>query len=203
VKKNIEALYDTKSFSKRKQILIIVFCSLFLMFGIYANLFYYQVKTPAYTICEIVSEKEDQEDNMLFYATFEYYVDGRRYRFKEDRLKYQYNVIGEKYVIKYDINNPKKKKIISYKPIFLEDEKTVLTKGTIKDIYYTRRSLFKKQSTYGVCFEYNIGEEIFKKRQAIEPGKYEKKYLDSLRSNKVMCDIEYWIDNPKRAIIII
>jgi hypothetical protein len=183
-----------------KQVLTIVILSSFLIISIYLSFNLYKVKTPEYTICELVPSKEG-EDEVLFDAKFEYFVSSKKYSFKENRDDFQFNVIGEKFILKYDKNKPKLHEIISYKPLFLEDEKTAFTKGVIEKVHIKKISLYKNKSKYCIVYSYSISNYKYRKAQDIEPGLCNKKYLDSLKNNNIECEVQYWIENPRRAII--
>lgn len=121
-------------------------------------------------------------------SVFEYYVNGKVYNF----WGYYNNtlVIGDKFVLVYDSEKPNESKVIVDRPIFLDSEKTIKSTGKI-----TRIKSYSKKAVY---FEYIAGEGLYTRIQCL-PDNYSTLYPTLLEGKEYK--IEYWQDNPQRAII--
>lgn len=121
-------------------------------------------------------------------SVFEYSVNEKTYDF----WGYYNNsfVIGDKFKLKYEKDNPKKSIVILEKPIFLENEITDTIKGKIVDIQY-----FNKSS---IDFEYEVDGLIYSRTQVLSED-FENLYPD-LEIGKY-CKVRFLIDNPQRSII--
>jgi hypothetical protein len=184
--------------NKRKQQLLFIFGGLiFIIYAIYASnkTDSVNINNPEYTICELVPEKEGYTI-VMFDAKFEYYVSDKKYNIEKTPLKYKYNVIGEKFVLRYDKDNPEEAEIVSYKPLFLKEEKTNYVKGNILRLYNKFNLI--GSSKYAIDCEYIINGTTFIKSQDLPPN-YKDIYPQLKEGDKYI--VEYWLQNPKRAII--
>ncbi len=189
----------TKNRLKKSQIIALVLSTSFLVFGIYYSTTQYKINSPEYTVGTIVPMHEGDK-RVMFRAKFEYFVEGKRYTLKWNSAEYKFNVIGEKYLLKYDKDNPKRSKIIATKPLFLKYEKTYYTKGYINRVYYAKPLFFHSNPTIGLEYSYPIGDVKFIKSQEV-PEIELKTYLDSLLENKIPVVVECWAEDARRAII--
>lgn len=121
-------------------------------------------------------------------AVYEYVVEGKVY----DYWGYYNNtlVIGDKFIIRYDNKRPKKSKVLLERPIFLNNEKTITTNGKITRI--------KKYSKKAVYFEYIANGKLYTRIQCL-PNDYKNLYPSLVEGKEYQ--IDYWVDNPQRAII--
>lgn len=121
-------------------------------------------------------------------AVYEYSVNGEVFSF----WGYYNNtlVIGDKFIVMYDCEKPKESKVVLDKPIFLENEKTINSKGKI-----TRVKIYSKKAVY---FEYVANGELYTRIQCL-PNDFKVQY--PALSEEKEYQIVYWADNPQRAII--
>lgn len=121
-------------------------------------------------------------------SVFEYSVNDKVFNF----WGYYNNtiVIGDKFVLVYDSEKPEESKVILDRPIFLEKEKTITTNGKI-----TRIKSYSKKAVY---FEYVAAGGLYTRIQCL-PDNYSTLYPTLLEGREYK--IEYWHDNPQRAII--
>jgi hypothetical protein len=122
-----------------------------------------------------------------------YNVGNQFYRTRFNRSHYG-EIEKEMYLLKYDTLNPNKVEICYTKPIFLADEKTDLCSGEILKIYNYKWPFGK---AYAVRYTYSLAGVLFEREQdiPIDFAKYPK-----LKEGKKIL-VEYWIDNPQRAIL--
>ncbi|MFC2138796.1 hypothetical protein ACFLTE_11530 [Bacteroidota bacterium] len=99
-------------------------------------------------------------------------------------------VIGDKYIIKYEINNPDKCKVLIYQPIFEKNENTNVTTGEVKRI-----STFLDRI---IEFEYNVDGIRYKRWQKLPPN-HKELYPGLAKGQKYQ--IQYLNTLPERAII--
>ena len=149
--------------------------------------------------------------NDLIWSNYTFTVNGKQY-WGEGYSGYS---IGEKFIVKYDstkLDNDHNR-LIYYKPLFLNSEKTEITKGKIKIVHGKDRL---NNGAIGITFEYCF---LCKKCKAIKGtstidtneikvcySRYQylppKTNIDSLKKNiNQEYKVIYSIENPKRAII--
>jgi hypothetical protein len=97
-------------------------------------------------------------------------------------------VKDEKFLISYDTINPSQSELLIEKPIFLDNERTKKTVGTIK---------FPNRNTVFLEFEYYVDNVKFHKTQILEKNKVKNPGFK--KGEKY--EVEYWEENPQRSII--
>jgi hypothetical protein len=95
-------------------------------------------------------------------------------------------VIGEKFIVIYEKNNPTIFQIDEYSPIFVEDESVNSIVGEVTDLV-----TFGKNS---VTFQYVVEGMEYTKFQLYNESIFNPKKGDKYKVN-------YWLENPQRAII--
>lgn len=151
-----------------------------------------EINNPKYTIGEIVRFTQGTKSSGLG-AVIQYVVDEIEYETTIGSFADKANVIGEKYKVKYDSQNPEKRVVLTESPVFLDDELTRTTKGKI-----TKFSLTSHKGRTGFIFKYKISNKDFIKAQTIQSN-YKEQYPDLKEGNSY--EVEYWEQNPERAII--
>jgi|SRR5690554_171459 len=119
----------------------------------------------------------------------------------EERIgssKYEANVIGEKYKVLFDSINPNKAIILDYQPIFEKSERTKVTIGKITRLYRFSWTDGKYIPNYAIEFSYYVDSTELTKSQSL-PKDFKAEYPDLKEG--VEYEVEYWIKNPKRAIM--
>ncbi|MCW3070763.1 MAG: hypothetical protein JWO44_653 [Bacteroidetes bacterium] len=115
--------------------------------------------------------------------------------------------IGEKFVVKYDpkIYDNDHSYLVLYQPVFLENEKTIATKGKIIKLHGIDRM---RDRTIGIRFQYTISSLNQTGDTTLTYTKYQylpaKLNIDSIKAdiktNKEF-NVLYSVENPKRAIL--
>ena len=103
---------------------------------------------------------------------------------------------GEKFPLLYNPDNPKDVYVKRWQPLFLSDEVTGKITGEIT--YITELGFGVKQP--GVSFEYidpGNGQRIERSQKI--PLDYQTQFPDLSVGQRY--EVEYWLENPKRAII--
>jgi|GEM_PF-1647733 len=129
--------------------------------------------------------------NMVFYI-----VDGKRYEVSGYFDVYG-KVIGDKYLIKYNPNNPKQIYEYVWYVSFLTTEKTEVAIGQIDDIW-SKHIEFGRLRRDGITFSYTVNERIYERTQYLQPD-YKERYPNL--SNGQKYKIHYWEKNPQRAVL--
>lgn len=115
----------------------------------------------------------------------EYYAKGNNYRLMTGAIPSV--VKGEKFTMWYDYNNPKEHyHLMKERPVFLNEEVVYRGVGTI---------LFNVKNSYGIDFEYYVEGKRY------HNGQSTGKKINVKKAEKY--EIEYWAENPQRAIIYI
>lgn len=183
---------------KKSQLLFLIGLIILIIVIVYLSIKQAEVNInqPEYTVCEIVP-KEEGDKRVWFDAKFQYFVAGEKYSFLKTPNEDKFNVIGEKYVLEYDAENPEEHRVISYKPLFLKEEKTSFVKGNIRRVFKFKK-FTRNGSIYAITFEYTVNERTYKKTQDLPPN-YKELYPALKKGNQYK--VEYWIKNPERSII--
>ena len=116
--------------------------------------------------------------------------------------------IGEKFVVKYDakVYDNFHSFLVLCKPLFLDDEKTITTKGTIVTTYGKDRL---REGMIAILFQYNI-PTLNQTGDTVQTSFIKYQYLvPKLNIDTIKADIKtgkkfkvlYNVENPKRAII--
>lgn len=123
----------------------------------------------------------------------EYFVDDKRYEFS-GRYTASRVILGEKFIIKYNPDNPKKIKAYVWLPIFLSSyEETKETVGEVTRIFWINRK------SYALGFKYEVDGVKYKRSQHLPPNYKEVlPELEKGQSYKVIYDASF----PQRAILI-
>ena len=146
-----------------------------------------------------------QERKKVTVATIEDFVHGMHASsyvscvFYINRQRYEYRAYptfgmtyGEKYLIEYDSLYTDKQILYREKPVFLPDEKTKFTIGTLVRVH-------KNYELIGFNYKVNSIEKEFEKVQILD--RQVKNYPQLVNGAKFV--VEYWERNPQRAIIYI
>jgi len=118
--------------------------------------------------------------------------------FQHKKQKYftlisDYYVIGEKFMVEYEQENPKANRVRLDKPIFLKDEWICITVGYL-DTYNT--NYFKSFSSFTYYVDGVKYEKLF---EPIENS--EVKYPNAKEGYNYV--VKYWSHNPQRSIILL
>ncbi len=128
-------------------------------------------------------------------AWIEHYLYGNRYS-AFDGLNFWGIVLGDRFNILYDPSNPESFKVISWEPVFTEEEETKTIKGEL-----VRLSQFKwwgDDSRYSIKFDYEVNRETYTRGQDLPPNY--KTIYPTLSVGQTF-EVKYWVSNPQRAII--
>lgn len=155
------------------------------------------IANPKYTIGTIASLKQGQRATGLD-AVVVFQVNGRSYETPIGSSKYEANVVGEKFKVVYEKKDPSKNRVLTYEPVFAESESTNESEGRVTRIYRYSWSSDEYSPNHGVEFEYEVDGERFTKAQSL-PKDYKEQY-PSLKEGSIY-EVEYWNQNPERAII--
>ncbi|MES2513786.1 MAG: hypothetical protein V4580_06550 [Bacteroidota bacterium] len=114
--------------------------------------------------------------------------------------------IGEKFVVKYDPHayDNFHSFLIRYRPVFLDDEKTIATTGRISKIY-GKDALYQNAIALEFTYTGNAGENdtlktAYTKYQYVAPGFNLDSMNVHLKTGKAF-KVLYSPENPKRAIL--
>ncbi len=155
------------------------------------------IENPQFAVGHITGFKQAQKSAGLD-AIVVFQANGNDYEIRISSLKYQANVKGEKFKIKYEKTDPTKNIILKYDPVFVSGEKTKSAEGTITRLYQFNWLVNQEQPKEGVEFEYVVKDKVMKKSQVLPP-KYKSQFPD-LKEGKAYT-VEYWEQNPERSII--
>lgn len=121
------------------------------------------------------------------YDLFEFYVNGQRYLYKASQT--HGFVVGEKYRLYYDSIDPARFKSLNLaEPLFLKEEKTGMTIGRLT--YY-------KSKEFVIGYDYWINGEKHHRPQELPKAARDIKTI----AKYAYYPVEYWMDNPQRAMI--
>src|SRR5690625_985294 len=125
-----------------------------------------------------------------------YWVDGKRY---EVNSYFDANgkAIGDKYLIKYNPDNPKQIKEYTWNVGFLTTEKTEESVGVIENID-SKRIDFGRTRVSWISFDYTVNGKIYQRTQDLQPD-YKEKYPNLSEGQKYK--VLYWAKNPQRAVL--
>jgi hypothetical protein len=185
---------------KKRQKVLVFLLLLFILFAIFKSYQSTRINNPEYTICELKPKNKKVNIASSSNSLFIYYVNGNKYIAQNLAFKNRRNIFGEKYLLKYEKENPNKSLIIDEKPVFLTNESTSFTYGFITRVYRFRLPFFNSKPYLGVEFSYKIGEKEYTKSQVISRG-YSKTVLDSIEKNEIPVIVEYWNKDLRRSII--
>jgi hypothetical protein len=122
-----------------------------------------------------------------------HYVDGVRYRIGFNS-QLPGLTIGEIFYLLYNPDDPQDAFVQRWRPLFLSDEATGKTNGAVT--YITEVGFGVKAPA--VDFEYVVGKEKITRTQEI-PQDYKNQFPTLSVGQRY--EVEYWQENPKRAII--
>lgn len=118
-------------------------------------------------------------------ATYAYYVEGSEY--VESMSCDWTKVVGEKFAMTYERNNPKRHKVYLDKPLFLDGEKTLTATGEVTMLW-------------GSVIEFKYIADGSKERKAQQlPQNFRDIYPLIRKRDKF--EVEFWYDNIRRSII--
>jgi hypothetical protein len=140
------------------------------------------IKQPIKTYASIVQFKNVGAD-----AVYQYIVNDKSYQF------WGYSnpslVLGDRFEMIYDKSNPKKNKLLAHRPIFTKDEQTSIIRGRVTKIVRINKEMY---------FQYVVNGFLYTRIQKIERP---KKWNDLVFKLGNEYKVEYWVENPRRAII--
>ena len=122
-----------------------------------------------------------------------YNVNGIQYKNRFDIRSYG-EISGEKYTMRYNINNPKEIEIDYWNPIFEKNETTYFCVSKNIKIHWINFW----EPKYIVIYYYEANGYTHKKTQSLPPN-YKKNY-PNLKEGQIY-EIETLSENPQRAII--
>ena len=123
-----------------------------------------------------------------------YEVDGKSYSEMVDGW-YSNTVIGEKYVMRYNVNDPKDIEIDSWHPVFEENERSFYATGRILEIQH-HHNIFLTDDAVIYVFEVH-GKRIEK---WIELPENYKQLYPSLQEDQLY-NVQVWNKNIHRAVL--
>lgn len=118
-------------------------------------------------------------------SVIEFYVNGKTFKVEGSQINGE--IIGEKYEVFYEKNEPSIAKANMMNPVFESNENKNKTKALITMVF--------KLGTPNVRFEYSINGVKYERWQECDLDKYK-----DVESGQYY-EIEYWVENPQRAII--
>lgn len=145
-----------------------------------------RVTNRAYTVATLNKRYVTHPDKKGMYCSFNYIVNDSTYVYFVKNPS-RYWVVGEKYQLKYDIENPGNAYLSLYTPVFLPNEKTQKTVGTIK-------SLFGENC----LFSYSGPTGSIERIQLVNKSVLDR--ISQIREG-TQFEVEYDPTNPERAII--
>ena len=170
-----------------------VLCFILVMAGGYA-LIYGLMKYAAWSEQQDVREIERSKTSVIgtiikvgnmkgSYAVAEYFVDGKRYK-RKDGSPAADIYPGEHYVVIYKASSPWISRIDFARPVFMDEEKTVKTTGTI---------VYKDWAKIG--FTYVVDGKTVKR--------FQKYIIDKGFEKGQIYPVEYLLYNPEVSIIML
>lgn len=169
--------------------LIISAIPLFLVVSILINFYQYYSSIPRENIKETIGEVLCYEKGRKRSAKVFFQYKKHNYF----TLISDYYVIGEKFIVEYEQDNPKANYVRLDKPVFLKGEDTSLTVGYL-NAYNT--NCFKSLS----CYTYYVDGNKYKKFfTPLENS--DLKYPNAKEGYNYM--VKYWNINPQRSIIVL
>lgn len=157
------------------------------------------IKHPQYSVGTIVGFSNGSKSGGSV-ADFEFFVHGKKYMAHYDCLSYAFNVIGEKFKIVYEKNDPTIREVISYYPIIAKEElnQFITTEGKIVSLGRTFSLSVAYNAKYNILFTYFVNGNKYYRIMNL-PKNYKKKYPHFNEGNAYK--VKYWALNPNRAII--
>lgn len=125
-----------------------------------------------------------------------YWVDGKRYEVNGS-FNANGKVIGDKYLIKYNTDNPKQIKEYTWNVGFLTTENTEETVGIVEGIW-SMNILFNRDEDMGITFFYTVNGKKYERTQRLQPD-YKEKFPNLSKEQKYK--VLYWDKNPQRAVL--
>ena len=111
-------------------------------------------------------------------------------------------VIGEVFPISYNPKNPEEFFVATWKPIFLEGEVSMTAIGKIirepSSLGISDKES-KEYSTHYIEFTFTMNGTTYRKFQHLPPMYIQKDSGTIVKGRKF--EVEYWVENPQRAII--
>jgi hypothetical protein len=158
-----------------------------------------EIDNTKYTSGTIVNFKQAQKSAGLN-AVVEFKVNGVIYNTYIPSLKYKSNVIGEKYKVVFDSEEPQKNIVLVYDPVLDSLEGVGECEGNITRIYRFSWNKGEYSTNYGMEFSYVVSGIEFKKAQSMPKG-----FKDNYPSIKEggVCRVRYWTQNPERSIVLL
>ena len=126
------------------------------------------------------------------YDLFEYYVGNKKYQ-DPGETSMPWAPKGEKYLFRYDKLHPENQEctyLITEHPVFLPEEMTAYTYGTLEKISRSHESF---------DFKYTILEKKYERVQNLAFGDPVKNHPQLVNGAEFL--VEYWVQNPQRAIL--
>lgn len=141
------------------------------------------------TWVEVIGTLQKTSNGIKFHHEVFSYEYGGKFYTEEDYISFSVigNVVNEKYIIKVNSKKPDHYSVVGWKPVFTKDEMTKV--GVCKIT-----SIIKKANPL-VLFEYSVNGVSYKRGQFLPDLTYSELKEGSLY------EVEYWVDNPQRAII--
>jgi len=125
-----------------------------------------------------------------------YRVEGKLYK-TNGSFSVQGKVLGDKYLIKYNPDNPKQIKEYAWNVGFLKTEKTVEAVGIINSIS-SANLIFGRAKDMQIVFTYTVNDKEYQRSQDLQPD-YKEKYPNLSEGQKYK--VLYWDKNPQRAVL--
>ncbi|WP_207424306.1 hypothetical protein [Desertivirga brevis] len=145
------------------------------------------IDNPRYTVGTCI-DYEGRGSKGSRSARFEYYVKGKRYI--EEGGSPSYFIVGDKFILCYDFEEPEVADVMEMKPVFIKGEETGKSVGYIT--HYTGGKLFDVQ----VTFKYAVGQYLYERSMTF-PEDYRFKGIE--KGN--LYEVTYWKNDPRRSII--
>jgi hypothetical protein len=136
-----------------------------------------------------ITNPSETIDHGTTFAQFSYDDSHGKKYYILDYNTYTTYVLGDKFVLLYDSLKPSKYSLITKSPLFLQNENTRKVTGKVVEVSSV-------DCKFKYSYELDSGVYNHTRYQQLD---YKKKYSDVKVGNEYL--VEYWVDNPLRAII--
>jgi len=172
---------------------LLLVAALWFMVWVYINDSPPKINNPGFAIGTLIPKWSD-----LSLVLFK--VNEKKYKAYLNRAAHFGNILGEKFLVVYEKEDPNKNIVLEHAPVFLKHEKYQESIGAVirifNPVFNNSKNIFK--TNYYIDFKYQVNGKIYKRTQGL-PNNYEKKYGKIEAGQKYI--VRYWIKNPNRAII--
>lgn len=156
-----------------------------------------KINNPEYTIGTIVRIRQDARGAS---AIVKFKVKSKTYKSSIGTSADSNDQIGKKFKVVYEKDNPNENYILTFAPIFTNNDLKRETVGTVTQIFRSGFTFSSKKFTsiYVVRFTYFVNGIEYNRAQSL-PREYKQKFPQLKDGKKYK--VEYSIKNPKIVII--